>query len=175
MRDWGPKMLVFPDLGSQVEVAQKFDPETPRRPWNNTMYPEKGERSIVFTHLYGPKGSTVPKWRGLDLRLRKGDARRKLTSGALKRHCVFKDLRALGHASAAHGRLRTGALPRSCLSWGAGWRRRTAGSSEPLGITKPCGASLLSHTREPGVAQADSRFFDSAVAFVPAPLRMTEG
>ena len=63
MRDWGPKMLDFPDLGSQVEVAQKFDPETPRRPWNNTMYPEKGEWSIVFTHLYGPKASTVPKWR----------------------------------------------------------------------------------------------------------------
>jgi hypothetical protein len=81
MRDWGPKMLVFPDLGSQVEVAQKFDPETPRRPWNNTMYPEKGEWSIVFTHLYGPRVSTVPKWRGMDLRSRKGGARKKLTSG----------------------------------------------------------------------------------------------
>ena len=28
------------------------------------MYPEKGGRSIVFTHLYEPRLSTVPMWGG---------------------------------------------------------------------------------------------------------------
>jgi hypothetical protein len=35
------------------------------------MYPERGGRSIVFTHLYEPRLSIVPKWgRGLLFRQR---------------------------------------------------------------------------------------------------------
>jgi len=63
MLDWAPKMLDFPDLSSQVEVTQKLDPETPRRPWNKIMYPEKEGTSIAFTDLYGLLGATVPIWR----------------------------------------------------------------------------------------------------------------
>ena len=32
------------------------------------MYPENADRSIAFTHLYVPKVSTAPIWRGSKLR-----------------------------------------------------------------------------------------------------------
>jgi hypothetical protein len=47
MRDRTPKMLVFPDLGSQVEVAVKR-PRGSGSPWNNIMYLEIEEASRYF-------------------------------------------------------------------------------------------------------------------------------
>lgn len=40
-------MLVFPDLGSTIEVAVN-DREAPICPWNKLMYPETGNPSTIF-------------------------------------------------------------------------------------------------------------------------------
>src|SRR6266446_7374801 len=47
MRDRTPKMLVFPDLGSQVEVSIQR-PRDSGYPWNTIMYLETGEASRYF-------------------------------------------------------------------------------------------------------------------------------
>src|SRR5271166_3385428 len=47
MRDRTPKMLYFPDLGSQVGISER-DLEASVCPWNNTLYLESENRSILF-------------------------------------------------------------------------------------------------------------------------------
>jgi hypothetical protein len=41
-------MLVFPGLGSQVEVYLRADLEAPNVRWNNTLYLESAKRSTYF-------------------------------------------------------------------------------------------------------------------------------
>jgi hypothetical protein len=57
MRDRTPKMLVFPDLGSQVEAALNR-PRVSACPWNKLMYPETLERS---TYFFGLRPATYPR------------------------------------------------------------------------------------------------------------------
>jgi hypothetical protein len=53
-------MLVFPSLGSQAEAAQNR-PRDSGCPWNNTLYPEKMNRSILFSKLYVSLPSPLKK------------------------------------------------------------------------------------------------------------------